>query len=212
MMSRSLTRSPKKVEARRTAICLMTLIVTTPMAATAGAGEDAAPPPLLMLRDRFANEPSVYELQRAAVRVAEVQPERARSWLRRARAAALFPTVHVGVGRGLGEFSRDSSDHLYYSTSDNWRFEIDATWSLDRLVFDRNELWASREERRLVAHREELLTRVAKLYYDRRRLQIDALASPDAPTALDRALEIDELTAVLDGLTDGALSRGKRNR
>jgi hypothetical protein len=143
--------------------------------------------------------------------VAAVQPERVRSWLRRANAAALLPTVRTRVGRGLGELTRDSNDRLIMTTTDNWRFEVEATWSLDRLVFDRNELRASREGQRLATHREELLTRVAELYYARRRLQVDAVLAPDASGAIDRGLEIQELTAVLDGLTGGALTRGTQN-
>lgn len=160
--------------------------------------------------DRFAAEPSVRALQQAAARLAEVHPERVRSWLRRAGKAALLPMVRVRVGRGLGALSRDTSSSLVLTTTDDWRFEVEATWSLDRLVFDRNELRAGWEAQRVARRREELLTHVAQLYYARRRLQVDAVLSPDAPGALDRALEIEELTAVLDGLTDGALSRGKR--
>ncbi|MDB4965861.1 MAG: hypothetical protein JWN44_1550 [Myxococcales bacterium] len=165
----------------------------------------------LSVLNRFGAEPSVREIQRAASAEASVQPQRVRSWLRRANAAALLPTVRARVGRGTGELTRDASDRLIVTTTDNWRFEIEATWALDRLVFDRNELRASREGQRLAGHREELLTRVADLYYARRRLQVDALLAPDAPGAVDRALEIDELTAVLDGLSGGALTKGKRN-
>ncbi len=165
----------------------------------------------LSVLDRFAAEPSVRELQRVAARLAEVHPERVRSWLRRANKAALLPTVRVRVGRGYGALARDSSDRLVLTTTDDWRFEVEAAWSLDRLVFDRNELRAGREAQWVSARREELLTRVAQLYFARRRLQVDAVLSPDAPGAVDRAIEIDELTAVLDGLTDGALSKGKRS-
>jgi hypothetical protein len=48
---------------------------------------------------------------------------------------------------------------------------------------------------------------VAQLYFQRRRLQLEALAHPDDPEAAERKLAVDELTAILDGLTDGALSR-----
>ena len=166
------------------------------------------------LLDRFGDEPTVRDLQREAARLAELSPERVRSWLRRAGNAAWMPTVRARVGRGLGQLVRDSSDRLLLTNTDTWSFDVQATWSLDRLVFDRNEVWASGEARRVAARREELLTRVAQLYYARRRLQVDAVlsaaTSPAAATSIDRALEIDELTAVLDGLTDGALSRGKR--
>jgi hypothetical protein len=166
----------------------------------------------LSVLDRFAGEPSVRELQRAAAHMAEVHPELVRSWMRRAGSAALLPTMRVRVGRGLVELTRDTITAPLSSMTDNWTVEVEATWSLDRLIFDRNELRAGREAQRLALHREELLTRVAQLYYARRRLQVDAVLQPDAPAAVDRALEIEELTAVLDGLTNNALSGGKRSR
>ncbi|HEX4462249.1 MAG TPA: hypothetical protein VIA18_29940 [Polyangia bacterium] len=163
----------------------------------------------LSVLDRFASEPSVRELQRAAARVAEVHPERVKSWLGRVRKAALMPTLRVRAGRGNEVWATDSSGRVELTDADTWHFDFEATWSLDRLVFDRNELRTSREAQRLAGRREELLVRVTQLYYERRRLQVDALQTPEAPNAIDRAIEIDELTAVLDGLTDGALSRGK---
>ncbi|MGZ3442844.1 MAG: hypothetical protein ACXVDD_25160 [Polyangia bacterium] len=182
-----------------------TLVVVLVLGATpAVAGE-------LAVLDRFHGEPSVRELQRAAARLAEVHPELVRSWLRRAGKAAILPTVRVRVGRGLGELTRDSVSTSVYTMTNDWRVEVEASWSLDRLVFDRNELRASREAQRVAGHREELLTRVAQLYYARRRLQVDAVMQPDAAGAVDRAIEIEELTAVLDGLTDNALTKGKRS-
>src|SRR5579884_2358091 len=118
----------------------------------------------LSVLDRFRGEPSVRELQRAAERLADVHPELVRSWLRRAGKAALLPSVTVRVGRGLGELTKDATTTIY-TTTDDWHFEVQATWSLDRLVFDRNELRVSREAQRLAGHREELLTRVAQLYF-----------------------------------------------
>jgi hypothetical protein len=166
----------------------------------------------LSVLERFASEPSVRDLERAAAHLAEVHPELVRSWMRRAGKAALMPSVRVRVGRGLVELTRDTITAPLSSMTDNWTVEVEATWALDRLVFDRNELRVSREAQRLAGHREELLTRVAQLYYARRRLQVDAVLQPDAPAAVDRGLEIEELTAVLDGLTNNALTGGKPTR
>jgi hypothetical protein len=158
---------------------------------------------------RFAAEPSVRELQRAAARLAEMHPERVQSWLRRAGKAGILPTVKVSVGRGFDALTRDSAGRPTFTNSDTWRFDLEVSWALDRLVFDRNELRASREAQRVAGRREELLIHVTKLYFERRRLQVDAVLSPESASAVDRSIEIEELTAVLDGLTDGALSRGK---
>jgi hypothetical protein len=174
------------------------------VSASAFAGEEAA--------GRLHSEPSVRQLQQAAARVAEVNPDRVRSWLRRASKSALLPSLRVTVGRGYGELVRDTTGQPIFTSNDSWRFEVQATWQLDRLLFDRNELRVSREAQRVGARREELLTRVAQLYFARRRLQMDEAAQPNASGAADRALEIEELTAVLDGLTDGALSAGRSSR
>jgi hypothetical protein len=165
---------------------------------------------------QFAGEPGVRELQRAAARLAAVEPERVRSWLRRARVAALLPGFRARVGRGIGgvAYTRgaDGLDHFSTVESDAWRFELEASWALDRLVFDPDEMRISREAQRVAARREQLLTEIAQLYYTRRRLQVDQLLDSGgrAELILDRQLAIEELTAVLDGLTDGALTRGGR--
>jgi hypothetical protein len=170
----------------------------------------AAQTPAETLR-RFSGEPSVAALQRAAARLASVEPERVRSWLRRARVAAALPVFKARVGRGAGGLAvthgLDGVDRFSTVESDTWRFDLEATWSLDRLVFDPEEVRVSRETQRVAARREQLLTEVAQLYYARRRLQVDELLDPAArpEVAMDRALAIEELSAVLDGLTGGAL-------
>jgi len=196
------------------ALVLLTLVgAVGPARATPSAGQVWA---------RLPREPGVRELQRAAARLAEVQPERVRSWLRRVRAAALLPQLKVRVGRGVLALQLRGLD-AYVPASDAWRLDLEAGWQLDRLVFDKNELALGRETQRLAARREALLTQVARLYFERRRLQVDALleeaseptspspnprASPEAK--LERRLAIDELTAILDGLTGGALGGGAR--
>jgi hypothetical protein len=159
---------------------------------------------------RFRHEPTVAALQRAAARLAEVQPERVRSWLHRVRAAAAMPSMKVRVGHGAyGYVSPYGSTVDGAPTAESWRVEAEVGWSLDRLIFDRDEIGLARESQRLAARRELLLTEVAQLYFARRRLQVEATSPPaDEATQVERQLAIDELTAVLDGLTDGALTKG----
>jgi hypothetical protein len=194
------------------------VVIACALASAAQAGEPdflaqfvAEPDPLA----RFAGEPKVGAVQRAAAHQAEVEPERVRSWLKRVNKAALLPGLKVRVGRGLTgvqlTHGLDGIDRYAVTATDAWKFEVEADWSLDRLLFDRNEIGLGRESQRLAARREALLTEVARLYYARRRLQVEALA--DAPgasdgPALERRLAIDELTAVLDGLSGGAMSKG----
>lgn len=177
------------------------------------------PTPAAVL-ERFSGEPRVEVLQRAAAREAELQPEHVRSWLARVRKAALLPSLRVQVGRGVGGLEvthgLDGVDRFSTVDTDAWRFDVQATWTLDRLVFDPSELRLSREAQRVATRREQLSAEVARLYFVRRRLQVDTLLDPGAgrEVALDRALAIDEVTAILDGLTGGRLSgqRGPQQR
>jgi hypothetical protein len=177
------------------------------------AGAAQAQPSLL--RELAGKEPTVAELQRAATRLAALEPERVRSWQRRARSAAALPVFRARVGRGTGgvllTHGLDGTTNFSTVDSDTWHFELEATWALDRLIFEPQEVRVSREAQRVAARREQLLTEIAQIYYARRRLQVDERLDPGArpEVALDRALAIEELTAVLDGLTDGALTRGR---
>jgi hypothetical protein len=170
-------------------------------------GVMVAPP---AIAQPFRQEPSVAVLQRAAARHAEVQPERVRSWMRRVRAAAALPAVKARLGHGNYGLSSLRADALGLTgaSTESWRVEVEVGWQLDRLVYNRDELLLARESQRIAARRELLQTEVAQLYFARRRLQLDALAPADADTQIERQLAIDELTAVLDGLTDGALTKG----
>jgi len=65
----------------------------------------------------------------------------------------------------------------------------------------------------MVQLREDLVDKVTRAYFERRRLQVLSLihADPDDPSAqmeqLDRELRIQELTGMIDGLTGGFLSK-----
>jgi hypothetical protein len=156
-------------------------------------------------------EPGVAELQRAAIRHAGLEPDRVRSWERRLRLAALAPQLRVQVGRGLGDLHATTDANgvtrLSVNSNDTWSFLIGATWSLDKLVFNPEELRLGREAQRVASRRERLVADVASIYFARRRLQ-EALARTPAPgerEAGEMWLQLDELSAVLDGITGGAL-------
>jgi hypothetical protein len=159
------------------------------------------------------NEPTVAELRAAARRHAGLDPGRARGWARRARLAGLVPQLSVralrSIERDQGVTSSAASDRLEIDLGNDLLFEVRAGWELSRLVFDPAELRAAREGARLRLDVTNLETEVTRLYYQRRRAQVDMLLTPpaDAAEAARRRLELEELGAQLDALTGGALSR-----
>jgi hypothetical protein len=167
---------------------------------------------------RFDHEPSVDVLCRAAARTAQVHPELAASWLRRVGKAASLPTLRLRLERGVGQYlwltALESYDQTKTRSGDDWVYEVGLTWRLDRLIFDVDELRAGREARRLAALRNEIQAQVIRLYFERRRLQVEELLdrADDLGAALRRGLRIRELGAMLDVLTGGRLGRGGRGR
>lgn len=167
------------------------------------------------MRDRFAHEPSVAELQAEAVRQAGLVPGKTASWQRRARAAALVPDLSVRASlSGSGSLPANGSDPETAGGANtderrSWYLSASANWSLERLVSPREEISLARESQSLATRREALLTEVARVYFQRRRLQVELQLRPpaDAAARLLAGLRIDELSAILDALTGGAFSR-----
>jgi len=117
----------------------------------------------------------------------------------------------VGIDRGDAELLHWDSgtnpdvllkgrDYLDWDVSLSWNFG-DLVWSTDQTTIDtRSKL--------MVELREDILDQVTRLYFERRRLQVELFK--DAPTGqkgqVDKHLRIEELTALIDALTGGEFS------
>lgn len=193
------------------------------------AGDDAkadAPPPRKLeargvgdddearrILRKWDKEPSIRETQIAAVRYAEIDAGRISSWRTRAGISALAPEIsgeyrrNIEDDRTLGAQTSGNVD--YQSLDDDDRYTARARWELDRLVFNPDELRVSAEATDLVKLREDVLDQVTKLYFERRRLQVELETAPPAEvgTRLKKELRLQELTAAIDGLTGGWFAR-----
>ena len=61
----------------------------------------------------------------------------------------------------------------------------------------------------MVQLRDDIVDEITRTYFERRRLQIALLTNPppDEQKALERELRVQELTALIDGLTGGEFSK-----
>lgn len=152
--------------------------------------------------------PSVAEVQEAALRRATIAPKTAMRWLRRARVAALLPGVtgeyalRSDQGWQLDQAVGDS-DELRHDLGAGRAVQVRATWDLDRLIFNPDELRAARAALDLADVRERLLVRVTQLYFERHQLllEIASLPARDGHEALGRHVRLAEVEAVLTGMT-----------
>ncbi|MDB4983326.1 MAG: hypothetical protein JWM82_4078 [Myxococcales bacterium] len=174
-----------------------------------------------LLRASFADDPPVSYLRNAATALARAEPERARSLIARARWAGLLPDVRVRLDR---RFARTESLDLGRAdqtatpvgvdANNDLRYELRATWELSRIVFNPDEIGASAHALRMADVRREIESAVIRVYFERRRLKAEALATDATDTASGVRLElhIQELEAELDALSGGAFSRWRSSR
>jgi hypothetical protein len=158
---------------------------------------------------RFEHEPTVQDVQRAAIRYYMVNPERIRSLRRNARLKALMPTVSGGFSNSLSTSKRNMDDGLYIQAlpfkehelvnGDSMGFSVSATWNLDRLVFNAEVL----DVQSLIGILDGVVREVTTVYYIRRRLQIDMVLRPpqDLASKISQQIRVEELTGLLDAMT-----------
>ena len=177
------------------------------------AGEEAA---LRAIGAISAGEPGITEVQAAAARAAAREGPALEGFPRRSRLAGLLPRLTAELrydersNRVVG--LQGSGEVDYLRLAPGRAFLVRATWDLGTLVAARGELAAASAAELRARRRDEAVRRATSLFYDRRRAMLALLLEPPAG-ALERAeaeLALDRLTAELDAITGGLLSRGAR--
>ena len=167
----------------------------------------------------FGHEPSIATVQVLALDYAGLNPGVINSMHRRIRRSAWLPEISLSVRKSEDNRSRDVvSLELVDATGDTSlaetrtsevQVEATAKFRLSELVFSPEEVDVARENRYAARLRLVLLTRVANVYFSRRRfiLELYAAGLPNGAEKTMRQFKIDQLTAELDGLTGGGFSR-----
>ncbi len=176
---------------------------------------------------QFDAEPTVNETQSAALEYAHIDNGRMGNWYWRTRIAALAPEID---GQFTGQTTTDDDVQVrenlarnddgnlfptsgYTSAKDDTQeretVRVGAKWDLSNVVFNRDELNVATTIAKQVQLRERILNTVTKIYFERRRLQVEIATGGSLPPAeaVDKKLRLDSLTADLDGLTGGWFSK-----
>ncbi len=178
----------------------------------------AAPPAeiLSLFRELIRLEPSARELHKAVIRYADVANGKIKRWHIASRVAGLLPTFSYGKDFSSGnniDIDRGGTndpDRFIAGPSDTDRgWDARVSWDLGDAIYSSDQTSIDSREKLMVELRNDLLSEATRIYYERRRLQIVFLFTPPASEQehLDGLLRIDELTALLDGLTNGFFSK-----
>ena len=175
---------------------------------------------------RFEDEPSVREVQRAALRHGSLDDMSLQKGRARARWSNLIPIVDGEVawlGQRDTEFDfqedlatteegrlRHDDARNEYGDDERRRrsYSLELEFDLRGLLFDDAELDVMRESRERLEARGERVVTVTKLYFERRKRQVERILTPRSKwrKQLDLVLAIRRYTARLDALTGGWFS------
>jgi hypothetical protein len=128
--------------------------------------------------------------------------------------AAWLPELRFRVERRLGRSesldlpasSAALSSPLGLDTVDDVRYEARATWDLAKIVFSSEELAAQTQALHMAEAKRDIESTMGRLYYERRRLQLELASAAEPASAARRELRVSEIEAELDALSAGAFT------
>lgn len=166
----------------------------------------------------FDNEPDIRATQAMAMEYSKTNPELMEKWLTASKRAYALPKVNLQYEKKLDEANRydyvsdadggivSEQDYAQYGNDDKMVVKLE--WRLDKLVMSSEQIRVINESSKSNKLREKVLDEVTRLYFDRRRLQVESLLSPASSLKdkIDLELRLQEMTANLDALTGGGYS------
>ncbi len=166
----------------------------------------------ILFQELLRLEPSPQDIQNAAVRYANVKNGKIKRWHSGSRMAALLPSLSFGKdfsrGNSIDIDRRGTNEPDFYiagpdDVSRGWDFDVG--WDLGDFVFSSAQTSIDSREKLMVELRNDILTEVTRVYYERRRLELEILFQPaeSEQAHLEKLLRLDELTSLLDGMTNG---------
>ena len=133
---------------------------------------------------KFDNEPDIQAVQEMVLEYSKTDPHYVDAWLSAAKNSAWLPELNVEYDYGTGygydyEYEVDPNGLLTGSDVDtDHDVKVRAKWRLDRLVMSSDRIRVISETQDIVKLRDKVLEEVTRLYFDRRRAQVDMLLAP----------------------------------
>ncbi len=172
----------------------------------------------------FASEPTIQQVHAWANHYANTSPAQVRRWLRQSVTFATLPQVQLewqmrdDADEGFEYLTEEGADPIPSDRgvpvrtdadqSQYQQYRVRLVWDLDKIVMSSERIRVINEAQDIVKLRDRVLAEATRLYFERRRLQVERLLAPkaDMMARVREELRLMELTANLDALTGGAFS------
>jgi len=157
----------------------------------------------------------IREIQEAAIKYAEVQPEKIQRWRNQAAKKAILPQVSIGIDRNTtdlwhweGGSTTKADDDVLQRGRDSLDWDVSLTWDLGELIWNENQTAIDVRSKLMAELRDGILDEVTKTYFERVRveMELDGLSIEDKKKRAEKELRLQELAASLDALTGGYFS------
>ena len=91
---------------------------------------------------------------------------------------------------------------------------VNLKWKVGELIWNGDQTSIDSRSKLMVELRDDIINELTRLYFERRRLQMEMLFQPPQSDIerVEKELRLQELTALIDGLTGGYLSRCIKNK
>ena len=162
------------------------------------------------LMNLFVQEPSIEEVQKMAIEYSEVSDKKIKDWRRRASMKALMPELSLDFDKTITTALGASYDRVQVGPMD---WGVNLKWELSELIYNPDQTSIDTRSKLMVQLRNDILSEATRIYFERRKLQIESLTKKSASSeeALAKKLRLMELTALLDRLTGGYFSKVLNN-
>jgi len=173
----------------------------------------------------FDSEPSIQQVQDWASDYAKLSPSNVDRWLAASKSFAALPqlTVEYRVkddwnqdfdyvnADGVEPLPNEDTTALLTDADQGQdaTYYVRARWDLDQLVMSSERIRVINEAQDIAKLRDKVLSEITRLYFERRRVQVEMLLSPKRDTMgqVKQQLRLMELTASVDALTGGSFSQ-----
>jgi hypothetical protein len=173
------------------------------------------PEKIFLFRELIAREPSFREFQEAVIRYNDLGDGKIRRWQIASRLRALLPSISFGkdfTSKRTIDVQKTSTyspiDYITGPDDTTAGWDLRVSWSPSDLIYNTAQTSIDSRSKIDAEFRKNLLAEVVRVYYERRRTQMEIISSSELsePEYLERLVRLDELTSRLDTFSGGYFS------